>query len=484
MKLSTLGQPHPEAAWKQEVARRIAAHKNRKGASAPEEPAQAHNFGSSLAAQAASRVAARFAQAPSYTEMQAEEARLAVRAAEIATKVALEAQAAAEEALAEMHAAAAEQKRGPAVVESIASARVEAVEEIAVSVAEPEMVSVPEPVWMSEAVAEVVSEPFATVPVQTAESAPESVITQHVVDGRSFGIRWESDAAVRVLQPRHAPAPEPFEIDREDWWTPAEVSATLRNEPIAIESDAGTANLIAFPREIIATRKMRPRLAEPVTAAATERQLSIFEVDPGTVSTEPEPVADPWPAQEWAPAGWNSATVSETAHWPVEQVSGPKWSGMELDAHPVVERRTEPEAVRAKQEVHLASLGYRLMAMAVDGGLILAGFFAVAIMLSSSVQPLSPRSAEVFAVLGLAFAGLAYNALFLGLGVSTPGMRYAGIALSTFEDEVPTRAQLRRRLGAMVLSLAPVALGLVWSVFDEDHLSWHDRFSETYLRKR
>jgi uncharacterized RDD family membrane protein YckC len=68
--------------------------------------------------------------------------------------------------------------------------------------------------------------------------------------------------------------------------------------------------------------------------------------------------------------------------------------------------------------------------------------------------------------------------------VSTPGMRYAGIALSTFEDDSPTRAQLRRRLGAIALSLLPVGLGFAWSVFDEDHLSWHDRISQTYLRKR
>jgi uncharacterized RDD family membrane protein YckC len=492
MALSTLGQPYPEPAWKQEVARRLAAHKNRKGAPAPEEPAQEHNFGQTIAAQAAARVAARYAKAPSYSEMQAEEARLAVRAAEIATKVALEAQAAAEEALAELHAATAEQKRGPAVVESIANARVEMVEEFALGVAEPEPVVEPEPVQMVEPVREVVAEaapePFAAAPVQVVEPAPEPVITQHTVDGRSFGIRWESDAAVRVFQPRPAPAPAPFELDREDWWTPAEVSATLRNEPIAIESDAGVANLIAFPKEIIATRKMRPRLAEPVSASAAERQLSIFEVDPGAVSTEPEPVrpvADPWSPDEWTVPGWSAqASSTATQDWSDVRVAGPKWSGMELDAHPLVEQRSEPEPVRAKQEIHLASLGYRLMAMVVDGGLIMAGFFSAAIMISARVQPLSPRSAEVLAVLGLAVAGLLYNALFLGLGVSTPGMRYAGIALSTFDDEVPTREQLRRRLGAMVLSLVPVALGLVWSVFDEDHLSWHDRISETYLRKR
>jgi uncharacterized RDD family membrane protein YckC len=509
--LSTQRQPSlsPKPAWKQEVAQRLAAHKNRKGAPAPEEARAAeHHFGSSVAAKAAARVAARYAKAPSYSEMQAEEARLAVRAAEIATTVALEAQAVAEEALAELHAAAAEPKRGPAVVESISSARVEAVAEFEVGVAEPEIETAPDAEAMQgsaweETVPEVAPEPVAAAPAAIAKPEPERVTTQHVVDGKSFGIRWESDAPVRVLQPKPAPAPEPFEMDRGDWWTPAQISATLRNEPIAIESDPGTANLIEFPREIVATRKMRPRLAEPVSASAAERQLSIFEVDPGAISTEPEPAptAAPnwstreWPGQEWDRQEWagqewtgqerRGATAAGEAAWSSETVSGPKWSGMELGEHPLVEQRSEPEPVRAPQQIHLATLGRRLMATTVDGCLVLAGFFASAMMLAARLQqPVTPRGAETFVVIGLAIAGFLYNTLFLGFGFSTPGMRYAGIALSTFEDEVPTRAQLRRRLGAMVLSLAPVGLGLVWAVFDEDHLSWHDRISQTYLRRR
>jgi uncharacterized RDD family membrane protein YckC len=79
--------------------------------------------------------------------------------------------------------------------------------------------------------------------------------------------------------------------------------------------------------------------------------------------------------------------------------------------------------------------------------------------------------------------GLLYYAFFFSLRVSTPGMKYAGIGLCTFDDQVPTRIQLRRRLGAMVLSMIPVGLGIVWSIFDEDHMSWHDRYSQTYLRK-
>jgi hypothetical protein len=35
----------------------------------------------------------------------------------------------------------------------------------------------------------------------------------------------------------------------------------------------------------------------------------------------------------------------------------------------------------------------------------------------------------------------------------------------------------------MLLSILPVGLGLVWSLFDDDHLSWHDRYSQTYPRR-
>jgi uncharacterized RDD family membrane protein YckC len=486
IKLSTLGQPNLEPAWKQEVARRLAAHKHRKGAPAPEDAPAQQQFGNSLAAQAAARVAERYSKAPSYSEMQAEEARLAVRAAEIATKVALEAQAAAEEALAELHAAATEKLRGPAVVESISRGRVEPAGDAAVAISEPEIeIAIAEPEVVAESKAESAVDPVAVVsveePVATVMPALEPVITTQIVDGQSFGIRWDPDAPVRRIQSQPAPAPEAFELETEDWWTPAQVSATLRNEPIAVETDPGTANLIEFPRELVATRKMRPRLLEPaLSQPAVKRQLSIFEVDPETISTEPEAMSAV-PAASWVEPEW--ATEEWTA--PAAPIAGPEWSGIELDEHPLVEQRPEPEPLRAVHQIYLAPLGRRLMAMAVDGCLIMALFFASAMMLAARMQqPLTPRGAEMFVALGIVIAGILYSSLFMTVGVSTPGMRYAGIAFCTFDEEVPTRAQLRKRLGAMALSLAPVGLGLVWSVFDEDHLSWHDRISGTYLRKR
>ena len=68
-------QPTLTPSWKQEVNRRVAAHRSRKGCSAAEAKARLEpNPGaSSRAAEAAARVAARYAKAPSYSEMLASE---------------------------------------------------------------------------------------------------------------------------------------------------------------------------------------------------------------------------------------------------------------------------------------------------------------------------------------------------------------------------------------------------------------------------
>ncbi|MFP5237540.1 MAG: RDD family protein [Acidobacteriota bacterium] len=469
--MSTAGQPHLEPAWKQEVNRRIAAHKNRKSGTHAEDgqntPAHAAN---SRAAQAAARVAARYAKAPSYSEMQAQEARLAVRAAEIATKVALEAQAAAESALAELHAAAAESpSRGPAVVESITREPLLSFPEPEVRVAGPAVEAVPEPPIVEPAIAaderaSVISLEALPEPAPAVTAAP--VVTHEVIDGRTFDIRWEPDLPLRAIELKPAPArpQENFELLPEDWWTPAEVSETLRSEPLQVEAQSTHANLIEFPRELVATRKLRPRLIEPAVTAAADPQLSIFEVDPGAISTEP------------APAATESTATAD--NW-----VGPEWSSIKLDAQPEAAVRVQAAPAAARPD--LAPLSRRLLATVVDGSLIAGVFFAVAMWGASHMQHVpAAKAAEAMAIAGLVLAGLAYHAVFFGMGTTTPGMKYAGIAFSTFDDELPTRQQLHRRFGAMVLSLFPVGLGFAWSLFDDDHLTWHDRISGTYPRKR
>src|SRR5208337_253184 len=156
--------------WKQEVNRRLEAHKSRKGATAaePEAHSATHGEADSRAMQAAARVAARYAKAPSYSEMLAEEARGAVRAAEAASRAALEAQAAAESVLAGLEAASTgENTWAPKAFQSGASDRVL------------------ELAWDA-----------ATKPAQ-----PAALPSSQAQERQSFGIRWDADLPVRPAEP-------------------------------------------------------------------------------------------------------------------------------------------------------------------------------------------------------------------------------------------------------------------------------------------
>jgi hypothetical protein len=62
-------------------------------------------------------------------------------------------------------------------------------------------------------------------------------------------------------------------------------------------------------------------------------------------------------------------------------------------------------------------------------------------------------------------------------------MRYAHLRLATFSGKRTTRLERMGRLGGLLLSVLPLGLGLVWMLFDEEHLCWHDRLSRTYLRR-
>jgi uncharacterized RDD family membrane protein YckC len=436
----------PASSWKQEVSLRIAAHQSRRCSSTAKPPAPVHSraAASSRAAQAAARVAARYAQAPSYSQMQAAEAHAALRTAEIATQAALEANAAAQAALAGLHSAAAAPR-----------------------------------LWTPEAMpAEAFAplamrEPSATPPRPAAPpSLPASL---QAWESEYSHIRWEPDLRLRPLEPlsdpvsssaaARAPRPESFAPPVVDGWEQPALLSPLANEWEGeaiepVEPDLPIhANLIEFPRELVATRKMRPRRVEgPLAAEGLERQLSIFEVDPGTLAV-------PAAADDAAPA------------------PDPQWSSIKLEAQPVNEPEP-PDPAATLAAVQLAPIGRRLMAALVDGALITCAFLASAVVAAAHItHPPAARIVGLCAVSAFLLFAALYYALFLTLGESTPGMKCAGVSLCTFDGQIPTRAQLRSRLGALLLSMVPVGLGVAWALFDDDHLSWHDRLSRTYLRQ-
>jgi uncharacterized RDD family membrane protein YckC len=75
-----------------------------------------------------------------------------------------------------------------------------------------------------------------------------------------------------------------------------------------------------------------------------------------------------------------------------------------------------------------------------------------------------------------------YQWLFFSYAESTPGMRYAKIALCTFDDENPARKTLQHRIAALFLAALPMGLGFLWALLDDDRLGWHDRMTRTYQR--
>jgi uncharacterized RDD family membrane protein YckC len=159
------------------------------------------------------------------------------------------------------------------------------------------------------------------------------------------------------------------------------------------------------------------------------------------------------------------------------------WSGIRQDDQLM---REIPLLVGALPvEVQAAPIALRLTAVMVDGALAAGAVLATLLVVTLSQKAL-PGIKEIG--LGVAAAavvlGAAYQILSLTLGKATPGMRFAHVTLRTFANERPTRSQRLGRLGALLLSLLPAGLGVLWAFFDRDRLSLHDRLSRTYLRKQ
>jgi uncharacterized RDD family membrane protein YckC len=419
------------SSWKQEVNRRLAAHKNRKGPARvePEQMPTQQRHASDRAAEAAARVAARFANAPSFNEMLADEARVVVRAAAAASQAALQAQAAAQNVLAGLEAASAVEAPRP--------------------VRDRQEVATPEP--------------------------PAVYFAARSEEPRAYSVHWGEEFAERHQETAASanPAIEQYEMIPEGWREPEQASNALDHlETEGIEVIEGghpiPGNLIEFPRELVATRKVRPRLLEGPLAemAEPEAQLSIFEVDPSSISTTAEEA--PVVAEE------------QTATWQT-----PEWRGIELPAEPQEDLidLSELAPVQAPP-LEPAPLSLRLLALTVNASLVTGAFLlaAVAALLNATELP-SLRTVEAGSVTALVLIALLYTVLFYLLGDGTPGMKYANLRLANFNGKRSTRLQRLGRLAGLVLSVLPLCLGLIWFIFDDERLCWHDRLSRTYLRR-
>jgi uncharacterized RDD family membrane protein YckC len=410
----------PPSALRREVAERLAAHRQRRERQGTPEPDAPKPKPRSPKHRVAATVVERYAHTPSYRALLAEEARRAVEEA----------------------AAAAEVARRNA--EAVAAAQQELLGEL-------ELWTAPQEFTAQTAV-------VAAPPRHAkAPERPGGLTVRLYEDLRQVppAVRPPADAKTRAGD---ADAAEAMALDAEiafrqapvfdDFWINEEPPTPL------------PANLLEFPRQLVAPRKARPRLAEgPLREEITPRtaQLRIFEVEPEQISIAPTPVP-----------------------------AAPEWTSIRLDAQVATEAQPDPDAPALLASLlppQTAPLGLRTMAALVDGMLVaLTAVAAVALFARfAGTVPSGPGLA--IGVAGLLTAlHIVYQLLFFTFSDQTPGMRYARIGLCTFSDENPTRAAMRRRLIAQFVAVCPLGIGLLWIFLDDDGLGWHDRISRMYQR--
>jgi len=434
-------------ALKEQAAQRLAAHRARRNQrpASPDSPTPIVPLASAnaRASRIAAAVAERYANSQSYRAFLAEQAEKAIRAAEAAAEAAaLNAQA-------------------------VADAQYQLLADL--------------DQWTLTPPASAAAAAPAAPPLITESFAPAPAITQDATSGLTIRL-YDGDQVTRSY-PDPAATSRRNQTQAQDTLDEAEALAledeiAFRQSPVFEETYPPIdipANLIEFPRQLVAPRKARPRLAEgPLREEADQSahksaqtaQLRIFEVEAAQISTAPA----------------------------VESLA-PEWSSILLAAHPVSAVVEVPEApFQPVLSPQTARFSLRLMAAIVDGCIITAALLAFAAVFAFTVGKLSGpvntstgshitlQTAAITAAVTFTVFTLLYQLLFFTLSEATPGMRYARIALCTFADDNPTRTAMRRRIFAAVLAACPLGIGFLWAWLDEDGLGWHDRISRMYQR--
>jgi uncharacterized RDD family membrane protein YckC len=423
-------------ALKEQVAERLAAHRARRTRTTGPAltPIAAPSPAKARSARIAAAVAERYAQSQSYRAFLAAEAESAIRQAEAAAEVAA------------LSARAVAEAQNQLLFE---------------------LDQITDPANSSP-----VPAPVPALPPQTAAVQPsaEHGKTQASQDGLTVRFYEDVDRSPTQSFAQARPRRTAERLDEAEGLALDEEIA-FRQAPVFEEHSSPIdipANLIEFPRQLVAARKARPRLAEgplreesdPTHDAA---QLRIFEVEATQISTAP--------------------TVESAA---------PEWSSIMLGALPAAAPVETPEApFPTVIPFQTASLELRLMAGVVDGCIITAALLAFTAVFAITAAKLPGGHTNIhmpvqIAAIGaagtLAAFALLYQLLFFTLSDATPGMRYARIGLCTFSDDNPTRAAMRRRIFAVLLSACPLGLGFLWAWLDDDRLGWHDRISRMYQR--
>lgn len=129
----------------------------------------------------------------------------------------------------------------------------------------------------------------------------------------------------------------------------------------------------------------------------------------------------------------------------------------------------------------VATSVHRLLACALDTALVVIAYsvFLAAFTICGGEFHLSAATLPWFAG-ALVPIGLFYASLFTLTGTETFGARWTGLKLINFDGFPITRRERLLRSASACLSILSGGLGLLWSLADEESLTWHDHISKTF----
>ena len=131
------------------------------------------------------------------------------------------------------------------------------------------------------------------------------------------------------------------------------------------------------------------------------------------------------------------------------------------------------------QNTHLIR---RIAAMIYDGLLVLALLFIATLPFIAlrGGEPVEGNENLVYRVV----LGLVIYVFFVGFWMRsgrTLGMQSWRLQLETTEGGDVSLASASIRFFAAIVSWLPAGLGFLWSLWDKDRLTWHDRLSGTHI---
>ena len=146
----------------------------------------------------------------------------------------------------------------------------------------------------------------------------------------------------------------------------------------------------------------------------------------------------------------------------------------------IIEPEETPAAASTDMPLAAAPIPMRMLAAALDMGIVLAGVAAFLAIASHFSQVTVPgRDLQLMWALLPLCLWMAYQYTFLVHAGTTPGLRIARLQLRRFDKTLPGVRQRRARVLAMTVSALSLGLGFLWALIDEDTLCWHDRITHT-----